>query len=165
MPTKAQIMTVMNNMKKSYILVLSCFCFISLAQAQHVDQSPVELDNVSNLLKWSDLIVVAKREEYEDSIQVEKCILNKRENLDLNSSIIINTLVKQVHVPPVVMDGYRYLFFLTVFDAKTGSAETEGKTICKITGEGTASSPSLIWTNCKAIPEYYGINASCLNMI
>ena len=129
-------MIVMNNRLKCFYLLLSCLFFLSLGQAQHIDQAPINLEHVSNLFKWSDLIVIASRDEYANTIQVEEFILNKRADIDCKSCIEINTLIKQQYVPPVVMRGYRYLFLLSVLDAEEASVEEEDKIICKITGGG-----------------------------
>ena len=128
-------MNAMNNLKKILLsLFLIGFYFAVSGQTQHIDRASLELDLVSNLLKWSDLIVVATRDEYSDSIEVEEFILKKRLNIDSSNQIELNTLIEHEHAPPVVMDSYRYLLFLTVLDKETKLAEAENKIVCKITG-------------------------------
>ena len=136
MPTQVPIMNVMNNINKVSIYFFLICLFLSFAWTGAAYRS--EAGRVEAYLQPLEVVglncVIAVKEELTEVIQVEEFILKKTLNVDSSSLINLDHVIKYKHMPPVVMRGYRYLFFLTMLDAETETTEDKNKIICKIAG-------------------------------
>lgn len=140
MAIQVRITIVVNSLMKQFfilLLLLGLSSLIAQGNDHYVDRAPVELKKVSNLLKWSDFVVVAVKDELGNGMAVEEVILNKRTGIDLSGGIELGVSVQYEHTAPVVMRGYRYLFFLNaleITESEMGGKGGKEKVICKITG-------------------------------
>lgn len=137
MAIQVQTIVVANSSMKQFFTLLLFLCLSSsLTQGddRYVDRAPVELEKVSNLLRWSDFVVVAVKDEFGRGLTVEEVILNKRTDIDLSEGVELGASVQYEHIAPVVMRDYRYLFFLNVLEITEDEIGGKKKIVCKITG-------------------------------
>ena len=101
-------------MIRGYFTILIGFLLYTLsAHGQIVDRAPVELESVSNLLKWSDLVVVVTEDRYHRKVTLDEVVFEGGSQLFFTDTIEVDLNINYEHMQPVLMGGYQYLLFLT----------------------------------------------------